>query len=126
MATIKDIAQAAGISTGAVSRILNNDPTLSVAPETKKRVLDTAERLNYKKTKKRPPAKKTRTGASEPGRRSPSRTCRSEVGDPCPDYFSSSTPNSFASSLRIAFGERKTTIFIINSLPSPQGDHTNI
>ena len=38
MATIKDIAQAVGISAGAVSRILNNDPTLSVSAETKRKV----------------------------------------------------------------------------------------
>lgn len=53
MATIKDIAQAAQISAGAVSRILNNDPTLSVSPETKERVFEAARRLNYHKTKSR-------------------------------------------------------------------------
>lgn len=51
MTTIKDIAQAAGISSGAVSRILNNDPTLSVSLETKKRVFDIAKELNYHKVK---------------------------------------------------------------------------
>lgn len=53
MATIKDIAQAAKISAGAVSRILNNDPTLSVSPETKKRVFEIASELNYQKPKNR-------------------------------------------------------------------------
>lgn len=53
MATIKDIAQAAGISAGAVSRILNNDPTLSVSAETKKRVFEAAQELNYQKIKYR-------------------------------------------------------------------------
>ena len=53
MATLKDIAEAAGISTGAVSRILNNDPTLSVSPETKKKVFDIALDLNYQKAKRR-------------------------------------------------------------------------
>ena len=53
MATIKDIANAAGISAGAVSRILNNDPTLSVSPETKKRVLEFAQELNYQKSRNR-------------------------------------------------------------------------
>ena len=53
MATIKDIAQAAGISAGAVSRILNHDPTLSVSPETKKRVFSIAQGLNYQKSKSR-------------------------------------------------------------------------
>ena len=51
MATLKDIAQAAGISTGAVSRILNNDPTLSVSPETKRKVFEIAQELNYQKAK---------------------------------------------------------------------------
>ncbi len=49
MATIKDIAQAAGVSSATVSRILNNDSTLNVAPETRQKVLDTANALNYKK-----------------------------------------------------------------------------
>ena len=53
MATLKDIALAAGISTGAVSRILNNDPTLSVSPETRKKVFDIALELGYKKAKSR-------------------------------------------------------------------------
>lgn len=53
MATLKDIAEAAGISTGAVSRILNNDPTLSVSPETKKKVFDIALEFNYQKSKVR-------------------------------------------------------------------------
>ena len=53
MATLKDIAQTAGISTGAVSRILNNDPTLSVSPETRRKVFDIAQELNYQKTKLR-------------------------------------------------------------------------
>ena len=41
MATIKDIASAAGVSAAAVSRILNNDETLNVSPETRQKVLDT-------------------------------------------------------------------------------------
>ena len=53
MATIKDIALAAGISSGAVSRILNNDPTLSVPQETKKRVFDIAQEMNYQKSRNR-------------------------------------------------------------------------
>lgn len=52
MATIRDIAKEAGISAGAVSRILNNDATLSVAPETRQAVFDIAKNLNYKKIKK--------------------------------------------------------------------------
>ena len=51
MATLKDIAQAAGISTGAVSRIINNDPTLSVSPETKRKVFEIAQELGYQKAK---------------------------------------------------------------------------
>lgn len=50
MATIRDIAKEAGVSAGAVSRILNNDITLSVSPETRQRVIDVAKKYNYKKT----------------------------------------------------------------------------
>lgn len=49
MATIRDIAKKSGISPGAVSRILNNDTTLHVSAETRKKVLNTAKKLNYKK-----------------------------------------------------------------------------
>lgn len=49
MATIKDIAEKAGVSSATVSRVLNYDATLSVADETKKRVFEAAEELSYRK-----------------------------------------------------------------------------
>ena len=49
MATIKDIAAAANVSAAAVSRILNNDETLNVSPETRQKVLDTANKMHYVK-----------------------------------------------------------------------------
>jgi len=49
VATIKDIANKAGVSTATVSRVLNYDTTLSVSDETKKRVFQAAEALAYKK-----------------------------------------------------------------------------
>ena len=48
MATIRDIAKRAEVSIGAVSRILNDDPTLSVQAETRERVLRIAAELDYK------------------------------------------------------------------------------
>lgn len=50
MATIKDIAQMANVSMATVSRILNNDSSLSTSLETKMRVMEAAKKLNYKKT----------------------------------------------------------------------------
>jgi len=47
MATIKEIAQRAGVSTSTVSRILNHDQTLRVSDETKLRVLSVAEEFDY-------------------------------------------------------------------------------
>ena len=47
MATIKDIANAANVSAAAVSRILNNDETLNVSPETRQKVFETAKKMNY-------------------------------------------------------------------------------
>lgn len=44
--TIKDIARALGISTSTVSRALRD--SYEISPETKKMVLDCAEKLNYK------------------------------------------------------------------------------
>ena len=40
MITIKEIAQQAGFSTSTVSRLLSNDPSLSVSPETKQKILN--------------------------------------------------------------------------------------
>ena len=52
MATIKDIAQVAGVSPATVSRVLNYDKSMSVSDETRKKIFDIAEQLNYKKSKR--------------------------------------------------------------------------
>lgn len=52
MATIKDIANLAGVSPATVSRVLNYDSDLSVGIETKQKVFEAAEELNYTKHKK--------------------------------------------------------------------------
>lgn len=49
MVTIKEIAEKSGFSASTVSRLLNNDTTLSVSPETKKKILDTAIHLGYER-----------------------------------------------------------------------------
>ena len=43
MATIKDIAEKAGVSQATVSRVLNQDATLSVGEDTRSRILRIAE-----------------------------------------------------------------------------------
>ncbi len=48
MATLKDIANEAGVSLATVSRVLNDDPSLSVKEETKQRIFEIAEKLEYK------------------------------------------------------------------------------
>ena len=48
MATLKDVADKAGVSSAAASRILNNDPSLSVSPETRQKVLEAARLLSYR------------------------------------------------------------------------------
>lgn len=53
MATIKDIAQQAGVSIATVSRVLNYDSTLSVAEHTRKRIFEIAQELNYKTLRER-------------------------------------------------------------------------
>ncbi len=55
MATLKDIAQLAGVSSSSVSRILNNDPTLSVPQATRDKVFQAMETLGYVKKKKKNP-----------------------------------------------------------------------
>lgn len=51
---IKDIAKAAGYSPATVSRILNEDPTLSVTSETKQHVLQVAHEMGYWQNKANP------------------------------------------------------------------------
>ncbi|MCA0756759.1 LacI family DNA-binding transcriptional regulator [Paenibacillus sp. N4] len=53
MATIKDIAQEAGVSAATVSRVLNNDATLAVSEETRDRIFSIAEKLQYKPSRLR-------------------------------------------------------------------------
>lgn len=49
MATIKEIAQMVGVSSAAVSRVLNYDEGISVSPETRSAIFAAAEKLGYKK-----------------------------------------------------------------------------
>ncbi|BAK20883.1 galactose operon repressor, GalR-LacI family of transcriptional regulators [Melissococcus plutonius ATCC 35311] len=49
MATITDIAKKAGVSISTVSRVLNYDSNLSVTEETKRKIFELAEELNYTK-----------------------------------------------------------------------------
>lgn len=57
MATIKDIAEKASVSVATVSRVLNNDQTMSVSTETRQKIFDVAEELGYTKYKKTTTAK---------------------------------------------------------------------
>ncbi|MDC3415875.1 LacI family DNA-binding transcriptional regulator [Aquibacillus salsiterrae] len=54
MVTIKDVAEKSGVSITTVSRVLNNDPNLSVTDETREKVYEVADKLNYKKKMVRP------------------------------------------------------------------------
>ena len=47
MATIKDIAMKAGVSIATVSRVLNHDETLNAQEETKQRIFEIAEEMEY-------------------------------------------------------------------------------
>src|SRR5699024_10055219 len=48
MVRIKDIADRARVSSSTVSRVLNQDGTLSVADETRMRIIQIAKEMNYK------------------------------------------------------------------------------
>lgn len=52
MATLKDIAKLAKVSQATVSRVLNQDQSLSVSEETRHRILTSADQLGYKKHEK--------------------------------------------------------------------------
>ncbi|TSB48474.1 LacI family DNA-binding transcriptional regulator [Alkalicoccobacillus porphyridii] len=47
--TIKDIANSVGLSIATVSRVLNQDPNLSVTDRTRERIYEAADKLGYKK-----------------------------------------------------------------------------
>ena len=60
---LRDVAEAAGVDTSTVSRILSGDGGLSVRPETRRRVLDTAARLRYRPNRAARALKTARTMA---------------------------------------------------------------
>jgi LacI family transcriptional regulator len=62
VATIKEIAEMAGVSAATVSRVLNFDDTLNVQDETKQRVFEAAERLEYQMRDKKKYKKKLKLG----------------------------------------------------------------
>ncbi len=53
MATLKDIAGKVGVSQATVSRVLNADPTISVADDTREAIYRVAEELGYKTVSQR-------------------------------------------------------------------------
>lgn len=53
MATLKDLSKYTGFSIATISRILNHDPSMSASEETRQKVLQAAEELNYAATKSR-------------------------------------------------------------------------
>ena len=62
MSTIKDIAEMAGVSVATVSRVLNFDETLNVQDETKRRVFEAADHLEYQIKDKKRRKKKLKIG----------------------------------------------------------------
>ena len=52
LATIRDVAKKANVSVATVSRVLNNDTTLSTSIETRQKVFAAAKELNYVKKKR--------------------------------------------------------------------------
>lgn len=62
MATIKDIAEKAGVSITTVSRTLNYDETLNVQDETRQRIFEIAEQLDYIVKDKKRRRKKLKIG----------------------------------------------------------------
>lgn len=53
MSTIHEVAEKAGVSIATVSRVLNFDETLNVPEETKKRIFEMAEELNYTSSRRK-------------------------------------------------------------------------
>ncbi|WP_212913265.1 LacI family DNA-binding transcriptional regulator [Streptomyces sp. TS71-3] len=47
--TLSDVALLAGVDRSVVSRVINDDPRLNIRPDTRKRVLETIEKLGYRR-----------------------------------------------------------------------------
>ncbi|MCI8639381.1 MAG: LacI family DNA-binding transcriptional regulator [Coprococcus sp.] len=62
MSTIREIAERAGVSVATVSRVLNYDETLNVQDETKKKVFEAAEQLEYQMKEKKKRKRKLKIG----------------------------------------------------------------
>ena len=60
MVTLKEIANAVGVSTATVSRVLNFDTTLSVAAHKRQAIIETAEAMHYATPRARNSAKRRR------------------------------------------------------------------
>jgi DNA-binding LacI/PurR family transcriptional regulator len=60
---LEDVAKSAGVSKSIASRVLNADPGLLVRPETRARVVEAAERLNYRPHAAARGLKRAETGA---------------------------------------------------------------
>ncbi len=54
MATLKNIADKLGVSITTVSRVLNQDKSLSVSEELRKQIIEKAAKMNYKTPRNRP------------------------------------------------------------------------
>lgn len=62
MAIIKDIAEKAGVSITTVSRVLNYDETLNVSDETKQRIFEAAQELEYIPSRRKKHRRKFKIG----------------------------------------------------------------
>lgn len=62
MATIKDIAEQAGVSITTVSRVLNYDETLNIQDDTRQRIFEVAEELDYQIKNRKKKKKKLKIG----------------------------------------------------------------
>lgn len=88
MATLKDIAEKAMVSVSTVSRVLNDDETLSVSEETRRRIFEVAAELEYTKHKRGAP---TEESAASSGQSAAAATVgllmtyprSEELNDPC-------------------------------------------
>jgi LacI family transcriptional regulator len=67
VATLKEIADEVGVSVGTVSRVLNHDSTISVGDETKIKIFEVAEEMQYKTLKQRKTNNKVKINKSRVG-----------------------------------------------------------